>query len=60
MCIEALYSINHPCHGTNLPTIPRECLRGIVERDSLALLGIAAPRPATPAQPAIAAEPSSV
>ncbi len=42
-CIEALYSINHLCHGTNLSTIPREQLRGIVERDALSLLGIAAP-----------------
>ena len=42
-CIEALYSINHICQGTNLPAIPREQLRGIVERDALALLGIAAP-----------------
>lgn len=42
-CIEELYSINHLVHGTNLPTIPREQLRGIVERDSLALLGIASP-----------------
>jgi len=40
-CIEALYSINHFCHGTSLPAIPREQLRGIVERDALALLGIA-------------------
>lgn len=39
-CIEALYSINHLCQGTNLPTIPREQLRGIVERDTLSLLGI--------------------
>lgn len=39
-CIEALYSINHLCHGTNLPTIPREKLRGIVERDTLRLMGI--------------------
>ncbi|HOA74972.1 MAG TPA: amidohydrolase family protein [Phycisphaerae bacterium] len=38
--IEALYSINQFCHGTNLPTIPREQLRRIVERDSLTLLGI--------------------
>lgn len=38
--IEALYSINQFCHGTNLPTIPREQLRRIVERDSLKLLGI--------------------
>lgn len=40
-CIEALYGINHLAHGTNLPTIPREHLRGIVERDALTLLGIA-------------------
>jgi len=41
VCIESLYSINHFCHGTSLPTIPREQLRGIVERDALALMGIA-------------------
>jgi len=39
-CIEALYSINQIAHGTNLPIIPREALRGIVERDTLALLGL--------------------
>ncbi len=39
-CIEELYSINHLVSGTNLPTIPREKLRGIVERDTLSLLGI--------------------
>lgn len=38
--IEALYGINHLCAGTNLPGIPREVLRGIVERDALTLLGI--------------------
>lgn len=38
--IEALYSINQFCHGTNLPTIPREQLRRIVERDAIKLLGI--------------------
>lgn len=42
-CIESLYSINHLCQGTNLPSIPREQLRGIVERDALTLLGIPAP-----------------
>jgi hypothetical protein len=42
-CIEALYSINHICQGTNLPAIPREQLRGIVERDALSLLGIPVP-----------------
>lgn len=39
-CIEALYSVNQFSHGSTLPPIPRELLRGIVERDSLALLGI--------------------
>lgn len=39
-CIEALYSVNQIVAGTSMPTIPRELLRGIVERDALALLGI--------------------
>jgi uncharacterized protein len=42
-CIEALYDINHLVQGTNLPSIPREKLRGIVERDALKLLGIDRP-----------------
>jgi predicted TIM-barrel fold metal-dependent hydrolase len=53
-CIEALYSINHLVHGTNLPTIPREQLRGIVERDTLSLLGIADQRSGSPLQHASA------
>jgi predicted TIM-barrel fold metal-dependent hydrolase len=53
-CIEALYSINRVAQGSNLPTVPREMLRGIVERDALKLLGLESARPAeTPA-----AEPS--
>lgn len=40
-CIEALYSINQLAQGTNLPVVPREALRGIVERDALSLLGLA-------------------
>jgi hypothetical protein len=40
-CIESLYSINQLAQGTNLPVVPREALRGIVERDALALLGLA-------------------
>jgi predicted TIM-barrel fold metal-dependent hydrolase len=40
-CIEALYSINQHAQGTNLPVVPREALRGIVERDALGLLGLA-------------------
>jgi predicted TIM-barrel fold metal-dependent hydrolase len=39
-CIEAMYSINQFGQGSNLPSIPREKLRGIVERDALDLLGI--------------------
>ena len=54
-CIEALYSINHLVHGTHLPTIPREQLRGIVERDTLTLLGINGPRVQPELQPAAAA-----
>lgn len=41
--IEALYSINQLSTGTNLIAIPREKLRGIVERDALSLLGIEQP-----------------
>jgi hypothetical protein len=39
-CIETLYSINQFAQGTNLPVVPREALRGIVERDTLSLLGL--------------------
>ncbi len=39
-CIESLYSINQIAQGTNLPVVPRESLRGIVERDTLGLLGL--------------------
>lgn len=46
--IEALYSINQFTLGTSLPTIPRQQLRGIVERDALALLGLEAPSPVRP------------
>ena len=46
--IEELYHINHLVHGTNLPTIPRDQLRGIVSRDALGLLGIAPRREPSP------------
>ncbi len=39
-CIEALYTVNQFSHGSSLPSIPREQLRGVVERDALQLLGI--------------------
>lgn len=48
-CIEALYSINQLCQGTSFPAIPREQLRGIVERPTLEILGIASSsEPASP------------
>ena len=39
-CIEALYSVNQLAQGTNLPIVPRKALRGIVERETLSLLGL--------------------
>jgi len=39
-CIEALYSVNQFAQASGLPPVPREQLRGIVERDVLNLLGI--------------------
>jgi predicted TIM-barrel fold metal-dependent hydrolase len=42
-CIEAIYTINQMAMGTNMPTVPRESLRGIVERDALAVLNITTP-----------------
>ncbi len=50
-CIEWLYNINQFSHGTNLPTIPREQLRRIVERDSLELLGIESNSMPAPREP---------
>ena len=39
--IEQLYRINELTRGTNLPVVPREAIRSIVERDALGVLGIA-------------------
>ena len=41
--VEALYNINEIPRQTGLSSVPREALRAIVERDSLALLGIKHP-----------------
>ncbi len=41
--IHNIYSVNTVTHGTHLPMIPREQLRGIVERDALACLGLKRP-----------------
>jgi len=50
--IERIYSLNAYSHGTNLPAIPRQHLRGIVERDSLACLGLSSPGGNGPVEPA--------
>ena len=50
-----LYSVNTLTKGTPLTNIPREKLRAIVERDSLALLNIAPPSTAKGAKPQPAA-----
>ncbi len=49
--IETVYSLNSMFHGTGLPTIPRERLRAIIERDALGALGLkrGAPAPGAPA-----------
>jgi predicted TIM-barrel fold metal-dependent hydrolase len=39
-CIETLLGFNKLLADVNLPTVPREKIREIIERDSLALLGI--------------------
>lgn len=54
-CIEELYGINHLCQGTNLPPIPREQLRGIVQRDALTALRIPVPSGMSQAVPTSAA-----
>lgn len=47
LAIESLYRLNQIVTGTNLPTIPRQQLAAIVERDALSVLNIQsqAPRP---------------
>lgn len=41
--IESLYRLNEFTHGTMLPSIPREMLRSIIERNALEALGIERP-----------------
>lgn len=38
-----IYSINTMTQGTHLPSIPRESLRSVIERDALSCLGITPP-----------------
>jgi hypothetical protein len=48
--IEGMYRLQELTAGTNLPIVPRESLRSIVERDSLTVLGIAREGEAPPAR----------
>lgn len=40
-CIETLLGFNMLLANTNLPAVPREEIRGVIERDTLSILGIA-------------------
>ncbi len=48
--IVTLYSVNTTSQGTPLPSVPREQLRSVVERDTLAELGIAYPTAEDPGE----------
>jgi hypothetical protein len=39
-CAEILLGFNKLLADTNLPTVPRESIRGVIERDTLTVLGI--------------------
>jgi predicted TIM-barrel fold metal-dependent hydrolase len=41
--IEGVYRLHEVTQGTNLPSVPRETLRSMVERDALTALAIARP-----------------
>ncbi len=41
--IKCVYRMHEVTQGTNLPSVPREALRSMVERDALAALGISRP-----------------
>ncbi|HUS92232.1 MAG TPA: amidohydrolase family protein [Phycisphaerae bacterium] len=41
--IKCVYRLHEVTQGTNLPSVPREALRGMVERNALTALGIARP-----------------
>ncbi len=49
-CIETLLGFNMLLADTNLPTVPRGSIRNVIERDSLAVLGIKEPTTDTKAE----------
>jgi predicted TIM-barrel fold metal-dependent hydrolase len=38
--IEALLGFNRLLAGTNLPAVPREVIRNVIERDAISILGL--------------------
>lgn len=53
-----IYSVNTLTQGTALPSVPRELLRSIVERDTLSLLGLPTPDGPSPVRTPAAEEPA--
>jgi hypothetical protein len=54
--IKSVYRLHEVTQGTNLPSVPRETLRGMIERDALTALGIARPGEVEAAQAAAEGE----
>ncbi len=54
--IVSIYSINTFTQGTSLPSVPREQLRSIIERDALVCLGLRSPEATEPSAQAPAHE----
>ena len=47
--IKTIYSVNTLTQGTHLPSVPREQLRSVVERDTIQVLGLKREKPAVQA-----------
>ncbi|MFN3168848.1 MAG: amidohydrolase family protein [Phycisphaeraceae bacterium] len=50
--IKTIYSVNTLTQGTHLPSVPREQLRSVVERDTIQVLGLRRKKASAPAGPA--------
>jgi hypothetical protein len=58
--IKTIYSVNTLTQGTQLPSVPREQLRSVVERDTVKVLGLQRKKPAPPQPDAEPATPQEV
>ncbi len=58
--IERIYTINGALHSSSMPTIPRRAIQSIVERDTLAVLGIDSVGVESPRRPAALAPASPI